>query len=100
MTSEAQLTSSNPSRFRVDARFHEQLDRIAEQQSRSGEEVVSDAIEEYVDRAERRAKLLVEMEQAHEEYKKTGLHLTQQEVDDWMKTRRVDRNAPMPKLHT
>ncbi|MEO6013086.1 MAG: hypothetical protein ABIQ30_05825 [Devosia sp.] len=37
---------------------------------------------------------------AHEEYKRTGLHLTQEEVEEWMAKRARGERAPMPKLHT
>jgi hypothetical protein len=38
--------------------------------------------------------------EAHEEYKRTGLHLTQAEVEEWMAKRARGERAPMPKLHT
>lgn len=33
-------------------------------------------------------------------YEETGLHLTQKEVEDWMKRRSRGERVPMPKLHT
>jgi hypothetical protein len=37
---------------------------------------------------------------SHEEYRRTGLHLTQEEVEEWMAKRARGERAPMPKLHT
>lgn len=33
-------------------------------------------------------------------YKETGLHLTHDEVKEWMRQRALGNRIPMPKLHT
>ena len=81
--------------------YSERLKALGESKQRSSNWLLNDAIGRYLDREEARAALLVEMKERHEEYVRGGrLHLTQEEVEDWMKRRRTDRNAPMPKLHT
>ena len=73
---------------------------VAEMRQRSPNHIMNDAINDYVERAERRAALRTELEEAHREYVASGrLHLTHEEVVEWMAKRRADRNAPMPKLH-
>ena len=80
--------------------FDERLKALGEVKQRSNNWLLNEAVERYLDREEARAALLVEMKDLHEEYVRGGrMHLTQEEVQDWMARRRVDRNAPMPPLH-
>ena len=73
---------------------------VAEMRQRSPNHIMNDAIADYVERAERRAALYAELEEAHREYVASGrLQLTHEEVVEWIAKRRTDRNAPMPKLH-
>ena len=80
--------------------YSERLKALGETKQRSSNWLLNDAVGRYLDREEARAVLLVEMKQLHEEYVQGGrLHLTQEEVREWMERRRTDRNAPMPKPH-
>lgn len=53
-----------------------------------------------VNNAVTRRKWLEEGRTAWEDYQKTGLHLTNKEVMDWMDKIVAGENAPMPKCHT
>jgi predicted transcriptional regulator len=80
--------------------FDDRLKALGESKQRSTNWLLNEAVERYLDREEARAALLIEMKERHEEYVQEGrLHLTQEEVEDWMARRRLDRNAPMPPLH-
>ena len=80
--------------------FDERLKALGESKQRSTNWMLNEAVERYLDHEETRAALLIELRERHEEYVREGrLHLTQEEVEDWMARRRVDRNAPMPPLH-
>jgi predicted transcriptional regulator len=80
--------------------YSERLKALAESKQRSSNWLLNEAVSRYLDSEEARAALLIEMREAHEGYVRGGrLHLTQEEVRDWMERRRTDRNAPMPKLH-
>jgi hypothetical protein len=61
---------------------------------------MTDAITKYVERKEHRKALRQEMRDTHEEYQRNGLHLTQDEVREWMAKRARGERAPMPKLHS
>jgi len=78
----------------------EKLQAIAKDENRSANWLMNDAIAQYVERKARRKALLDKMRAAHEEYERTGLHLTHEEVKEWMAKRARGERAPMPKLHT
>lgn len=78
----------------------ERIASIAEDDRRSANWIMNEAIEKYTDWRERRRRLRDELRAAHEDYARTGLHLTQAEVEAWMAKRAKGERAPMPKLHT
>jgi predicted transcriptional regulator len=80
--------------------LRERVQAIAEDEDRSANWLMNDAISKYVDRKEHRKALRQQMRDAHEEYQRTGLHLTQDEVREWMEKRARGERASMPKLHT
>lgn len=57
------------------------------------------AIENFVDREEKREALRQEAKAAHEHYMQTGLHLTNDEVVGWMDKIIQGEKVPMPKCH-
>jgi predicted transcriptional regulator len=57
------------------------------------------AIENFVSREEKREAWRQEGIAAWEEYQRTGLHLTNDEVIDWMDTIIRGEKASMPKCH-
>jgi predicted transcriptional regulator len=80
--------------------FGDRLKALGQFRQRSTNWLLNDAVERYLEREEARAAMLLEMQQAHEEYERGGrLHLTQEEVEEWMSRKRLDRDAPMPPLH-
>jgi len=57
------------------------------------------AIEDFVSREEKREAWRQEGIAAWEEYQRTGLHLTNDEVIEWMDKIIQGEKAPMPKCH-
>jgi predicted transcriptional regulator len=109
----------------VDPEVQQLLEDIAASELRSPEFVVRDAIVEYAARREplspedrqaieehdaiwdsyngpklTEAEVLAEAEEASEHYKKTGLHLTHEEVDAWLKRLQAGEDIPPPPCHT
>lgn len=80
--------------------FDERLKALSATRQRSPHWLMNDAIGRYLADEERRVALLAELRAAKEEYERGGrLHLTQEEVEEWMEQRKTDRTAAMPKLH-
>lgn len=76
------------------------VEEIAADESRTANWVMNEAIAEYVARKKQRKAYREEAREAHRHYVETGLHLTPDEVEDWMARRAKGERIPMPKLHT
>ena len=85
---------------KLDAEMKERIERIAEAKERSAHWIMKRAIEEFVDREEKRAQFLKDAEESWEEYQSTGLHVTFDEVDQWLGKLARGEKARPPKLHT
>ena len=78
---------------------HDRLKRLAEAQHRTPHWLMRQAIEEYVEREERRDALRRDALAAWEHYQATGLHLTQAETDEWLTRLQADPQAEPPECH-
>jgi predicted transcriptional regulator len=58
-----------------------------------------EAIEEYVSREEKREQLRQDALASWEHYQATGLHVTQEEIDQWADRLEAGEDAPPPKCH-
>lgn len=86
--------------IKLDPGMKERVERLAEARDRSAHWVMKRAIEDYVEREERRENFARESREALEEYRATGLHLTHEEVMDWLERRSRGEEVPLPPLHT
>jgi predicted transcriptional regulator len=85
--------------IKLDPELKERIVRLAEAQQRSAHWLMKQAIEEFVDRAEKRRKFDEESRAAIEEYDATGLHLSHDEVMTWLERRARGEVVPLPELH-
>ena len=58
-----------------------------------------EAIQEYLDREEKKEAFRQDTIKAWEEYRSTGLHVTAEEVDTWMASWGTDQELPAPQCH-
>lgn len=84
---------------KLDAELKARLQRLAESRRRSAHWVMRDAIEQYVDREERRERLHRDAQEAWADFQKTGLHATAEEVDAWLARLEEDETAEPPACH-
>lgn len=75
------------------------LQSLAEVRQRTPHALMLQAIENYVTREEKREAWRQEGIAAWEEYQRTGLHLTNDEVIAWMDKIIQGEKVPMPKCH-
>jgi predicted transcriptional regulator len=61
--------------------------------------IIRDAIGEYLDREERRKQLRQDAMAAWDDYQRTGLHLTGEEVDAWLAKLEAGEEAVLPECH-
>lgn len=85
--------------IRLDEELRRRLQTIAEQERRSAHWIMREAIEQYVDRAEKQGRFLQEAKESWAHYKETGLHLTLEEVDAWLATWGTDEKTELPPCH-
>lgn len=79
--------------------LHARVVNLAETRKRTAHAVMIQAIESYVDREEKREAWRQEGIAAWEEYQRTGLHLTGDEVRGWINQIRQGKKMPVPKCH-
>jgi predicted transcriptional regulator len=58
-----------------------------------------EAVEQYVEREEKREQLRQDALAAWSDYQTTGLHLTAEEADEWLAKLEAGKRAPVPKCH-
>jgi predicted transcriptional regulator len=83
----------------------ERLEKLAAAQLRSPELLVREAIDQYLEfeqlqTPDERARMLADAEASWQEHQRTGLHVTHDEVRDWIHRLHDDPNAPPPECHT
>ena len=76
--------------------LHKRIQILASARQQTPESVMSEAIEQYLERREKREQFLKDGLAAWKDYQETGLHLTGEEVDAWLD---ADGNAELPKCH-
>ncbi|MCA9633888.1 MAG: ribbon-helix-helix protein, CopG family [Myxococcales bacterium] len=84
---------------KIDDDLKERLRRLAEAERRTPHWLVKDAIEQYVERHELRQKLRGEVDEALSDYDATGLHVTMEEMDDWLTRRIAGEDVAPPEWH-
>lgn len=78
-----------------------ELNRVAEVDGIGNTDVIQRAIRFYLDHGESYRRFLTEGAQSWEHYKRTGLHVTGEEVDAWLMDLEAGQfDAEPPKCHT
>jgi len=85
--------------LKLDSELKGRIQRLAHTKRRSAHRLLLDAVEQYVDREERREVLRVEVTEAWEDYQRTGLHVTAAEADAWMAQLESGKDAEPPECH-
>lgn len=83
----------------MDEELEARLEALARSRHRASGLLLREAVEQYVEREERREVFLQETLASWEEYRRTGLHVTAEEVHDWLATWGTDDERPAPPVH-
>ena len=78
----------------------ERVREVASREGTTANRVMNEAILDFVGRKERRAAYLAEIEDRHREFRETGLHVTQEEVEAWVEALLRGEDPPLPEPHT
>lgn len=89
----------NPSTtsLKLDVEIKERVQRLASARRRSPHWLMREAIEEYVEREEKREQFRLDALAAWAHYQTTGLHVTAEEADVWLAKLEAGKDAAPPK---
>jgi predicted transcriptional regulator len=83
--------------LKLDVEVKKRVQRLAAVRRRSPHWLMREAIEEYVEREEKREQLRQDALAAWSHYQTTGLHVTAEEADGWLAKLESGKSAPPPK---
>jgi predicted transcriptional regulator len=93
------MSVSPTTSLKLDAQIKERVQRLASARRRSPHWLMREAIEEYVEREEKREQLRRDALTAWAQYEATGLHVTSEEAEAWLAKLETGKNAAPPKCH-
>jgi predicted transcriptional regulator len=83
----------------LDTEIEERVRRIASVRRQSPHSIMREAIEQYVEREEKREHFRQDALAAWANYQKTGLHVTAEEADAWLAKLEAGEEATAPECH-
>lgn len=90
---------AKPTSLELDDDLKERVEQLASVRRRSPNWVMREAIEQYVEREEKREALRQDTLGAWEEFRTTGLHATAEEVEKWLASWGSEKELPPPQCH-
>jgi len=93
------MPSTSTTSLKLDIDMKARVQRLADSQRRTSHWIMREAIDEYVSREEKRQSFHQEAQAAWEDYQRTGLHLTNEEVGDWIAKLEAGEDAELPECH-
>jgi predicted transcriptional regulator len=92
-------TALRSTTLKVDQGIKDRVKRLADARHRTPHRIMLDAINEYVEREEKREAFRQEGIRAWEEYQATGLHVTHDEADAWLAKLEQGQDVEPPACH-
>ncbi|WP_439531979.1 CopG family ribbon-helix-helix protein [Marinobacter adhaerens] len=90
---------ATPTSIKLDDDMKGRVQHLADTRRRSAHWLMREAIEQYVEREERRESFRRDTLKAWEDYQATGLHATADEVEKWLASWGTDNEVPAPTCH-
>jgi predicted transcriptional regulator len=85
--------------LKLDSTIKERVRRLAETRRRTPHWIMREAVEQYVEREEKREQFRKDALTAWAEYQATGLHVTAGEANAWLAKLEAGKDAAPPKCH-
>jgi predicted transcriptional regulator len=85
--------------LKLDAATKDRVQRLASARRRTPHWIMREAVEQYVEREEKREQFRQDALAAWAHYQTTGLHLTAAEADAWLARLEKGKQAPVPECH-
>jgi predicted transcriptional regulator len=93
-------TSVKTTSLKLPAELKERLQKVADARRRSAHWAMLEAIERYVSYEEWRDEIWRDAIEGLKEMEETGLHLTGEEVNEWLRRRAAGEDVELPECHT
>ncbi len=91
------MPKASTTSLKLDAEVKQRVQRLADARRRSPHWLMREAIEEYVEREEKRQQLRRDALAAWTQYQMTGLHATAEEADAWLAKLEAGKKVAPPK---
>lgn len=91
--------ATRPIAIKIDQDTRERIKRLAEARHRTSHWMMREAIQQYLDREEKREAFRQDAINAWAEYQETGLHVTLEEADAWLARLEAGEDAEPPECH-
>lgn len=85
--------------LKLDSKTKSRVQKLAEARRRTPHWIMREAVEQYVEREEKRERFRQDALAAWNHYQSTGLHVTGEEADAWLAKLEAGENAPIPECH-
>lgn len=93
------MATPSTTSLKLDSATKDRVQRLASARRRSPHWIMREAVEQYVEREEKREQFRQDALAAWADYQSTGLHLTAREADDWLAKLEAGKRAAVPKCH-
>jgi len=91
------MTTTSTASLKLDAEIKKRVQRLASARRRSPHWVMREAIEQYVEREEKRERFRQAALAAWNHYQTTGLHVTAEDADAWLAKLEAGKDAAPPR---
>jgi len=85
--------------LKIDDELKDRIQHLANARRRSASWIMREAIEQYVKREEARESFHREATESWAEFQETGLHITLDELNNWLDTWGTDGETEAPECH-
>lgn len=92
-------TAVRPVAVKLDQDTRDRIKRLAEARNRTTHWMMREAIQQYIEREEKREVFRQDGMRAWNEYQATGLHVTLEEADTWLAKLEADQDVDPPECH-
>ena len=89
--------ASTTTSLKLDSELKDRVQRLAAARRRTPHWILREAVEQYVEREEKREQLRQDALAAWAEYQTTGLHVTAKDADAWLAKLEAGKRAVIPK---
>lgn len=92
-------SAGRPVAIKIDPEIRERVKRLAEVRQRTPHWLMREAIQQYVEREEKREALRQDAIRAWNDYRATALHVTLEDADAWLARLEAGEDVEPPECH-